>query len=102
MKHKIDPKVDCVFKAILGAEENRNLLIHFLNAILHDELPSPISYVDILNPYNDKEFLNDKLSILFFYIIHSIKWKSIVFYSHEIIRLCEKTRYGLSNRLESF
>ncbi len=40
--------------------------------------------------------------ILFFYIIHSIKWKSIVFYSHEIIRLCEKTRYGLSNRLESF
>ena len=64
MKHKIDPKVDCVFKAILGAEENRNLLIHFLNAILHDELPSPISYVDILNPYNDKEFLNDKLSIV--------------------------------------
>jgi predicted transposase/invertase (TIGR01784 family) len=64
MKHKIDPKVDCVFKAILGAEENRNLLIHFLNAILYDELPAPISHVDILNPYNDKEFLNDKLSIV--------------------------------------
>jgi predicted transposase/invertase (TIGR01784 family) len=64
MKHRIDPKVDCVFKAILGAEENRNLLIHFLNAILKDELPSPICHVDILNPYNDKEFFNDKLSIV--------------------------------------
>jgi predicted transposase/invertase (TIGR01784 family) len=64
MKHKIDPKVDCVFKAILGAEENRNLLIHFLNAILQDELPAPICHVDILNPYNEKEFLTDKLSIV--------------------------------------
>jgi hypothetical protein len=27
MKHRIDPKIDCVFKVILGAEENRNLLI---------------------------------------------------------------------------
>jgi predicted transposase/invertase (TIGR01784 family) len=64
MKHKIDPKVDCVFKAILGTEKNRNLLIHFLNAFLKDELPSPIRHVDILNPYNEKEFLSDKLSIV--------------------------------------
>lgn len=64
MKHKIDPKVDCVFKAILGAEQNRNLLIHFLNAVLKDELPAPIYHVDILNPYNEKEFLSDKLSIV--------------------------------------
>lgn len=34
MRHRIDPKVDCVFKAILGKEENKNLLIHFLNAML--------------------------------------------------------------------
>jgi len=64
MKHHIDPKVDCVFKAILGSIENRNLLINFLNAILSDELTSPITYVDIINPYNDKEFLDDKLSIV--------------------------------------
>ena len=38
MKHRIDPKVDCVFKALLGAEENRALLVHFLNAVLADEL----------------------------------------------------------------
>jgi len=64
MKHRIDPKIDCVFKALLGSEENRNLLIHFLNAILASELSAPIATVDILNPYNDKEFLDDKLSIV--------------------------------------
>ncbi len=64
MKHRIDPKIDCVFKALLGAEENRNLLVHFLNAVLVGELSTPISVVEILNPYNEKEFLDDKLSIV--------------------------------------
>ena len=64
MKHNIDPKVDCVFKALLGAEDNRNLLVHFLNAVLGAELSQPIVSVVIINPYNDKEFLNDKLSIV--------------------------------------
>jgi hypothetical protein len=44
MKHKINPIVDCVFKAILGAEENKNLLIHFLNAILEPEEDAKIGY----------------------------------------------------------
>ena len=52
MKHAIDPKVDCVFKALLGAERNRRLLIHFLNAILTGELAAPIVEVEIVNPYN--------------------------------------------------
>ena len=64
MSHPIDPKIDCVFKALLGSEANRALLIHFLNAILGSALPAPITEVDILNPYNDKEFLDDKLSIV--------------------------------------
>ncbi|MGH8557714.1 MAG: Rpn family recombination-promoting nuclease/putative transposase [Methylococcales bacterium] len=64
MKHRIDPKVDCVFKALLGSEANRDLLIHFLNAILAAELAAPITEVEILNPYNEKEFLDDKLSIV--------------------------------------
>ena len=64
MRHAIDPKIDCVFKALLGAEENRNLLIHFLNAFLAKELSEPIVWVEILNPYNEKEFLSDKLSIV--------------------------------------
>ena len=64
MKHRIDPKVDCVFKALLGAEHNRRLLIHFLNAMLGDELAAPITEVTILNPYNEREFRSDKLSII--------------------------------------
>ncbi len=64
MKHAIDPKIDCVFKALLGADENRNLLVHFLNAFLIQDLREPLVWVEILNPYNDKEFLSDKLSIV--------------------------------------
>lgn len=64
MKHQIDPKIDCVFKALLGAENNRNLLQHFLNAILGPELKQPLDTVEILNPFNEKEFLDDKLSIV--------------------------------------
>ena len=64
MQHAIDPKVDCVFKALLGAETNSALLIHFLNAILATELSAPITAVEIINPYNEREFLSDKLSIV--------------------------------------
>jgi predicted transposase/invertase (TIGR01784 family) len=59
-----DPKVDCVFKALLGAERNRTLLIHFLNAVLGADLPAPIREAQILNPYNEREFLSDKLSVV--------------------------------------
>jgi len=64
MKHRIDPKIDCVFKALLGSDENRNLLVHFLNAVLAAELRAPIDDVEILNPHNDKEYPDDKLSIV--------------------------------------
>jgi len=64
MRHAIDPKIDCVFKALLGAEANRGLLVHFLNAMLGSELPAPIVDAVILNPYNEREFLDDKLSIV--------------------------------------
>jgi len=64
MQHAIDPKIDCVFKALLGAEQNRNLLVHFLNAFLAQDLTEPLVSVEILNPYNDQECLTDKLSIV--------------------------------------
>ena len=64
MKHSIDPRIDCVFKSLLGNESNRNLLVHFINATLATELVSPITGVEILNPYNEKEHLDDKLSIV--------------------------------------
>ena len=52
------------FKAILGSEENLSLLIHFLNAVLGDELTAPITHVHLLNPYNAREFINAKESIV--------------------------------------
>jgi predicted transposase/invertase (TIGR01784 family) len=64
MKHPINPKIDCVFKALLGTERNRRLLVHFLNAVLAGELAAPINEVEILNPYNEREFRDDKLSIV--------------------------------------
>ena len=51
MRHPINPTVDCVFKALLGAESNRALLLHFLNAVLGGALPEPITDTEILNPY---------------------------------------------------
>jgi len=64
MRHKIDPLVDCVFKSILGKEENKNLLIHFLNAVLEPEKESLIRNVIIKNPFNEKEFIGDKLTVV--------------------------------------
>ena len=64
MRRRIDPTVDCVFKAILGKEENKNLLVHFLNAILRPRGTRRIVDVVIANPYNEREFLESKLSIV--------------------------------------
>ena len=64
MKKKIKPTVDCVFKAILGTVENKPLLINFLNAVLGLIQDQAIKDVHILNPYNEKEFKDDKLSII--------------------------------------
>ncbi len=64
MKHKIDPKVDCVFKAILGSEKNKNLLIHFLNSVLCLKKGKQIQAVAISNPYNEREYEQDKLSVI--------------------------------------
>ena len=46
MQHPIDPKIDCVFKALLGSEGNRRLLIHFLNAVLGPALPALVVEVE--------------------------------------------------------
>ncbi len=64
MKHQIDPTVDCVFKALLGDEKHKNLLIHFLNAVLEPPDEERISEVIILDPYNEREFESDRLSIV--------------------------------------
>jgi len=62
MKHKIDPKVDCVFKALLGSEQNKNLLINFLNAVIRPA--APVVAVDLLSPFNEKTHESAKLTVV--------------------------------------
>ncbi len=64
MKHPVDPTVDCVFKAILGSNEHIDLLLNFVNSVCQNDFIHPITGLTILNPYNDKEFLNAKMSIV--------------------------------------
>ncbi len=66
---KISPRVDIAFKKIFGVEENKDLLISLINSIVSEQ--DQVSEVTLLNPYNPKNFRNDKLSIL------DIKAKSI-------------------------
>ena len=62
LKHPISPVVDCVFRSILVSEENTNILVDFLNGVLAPQFP--ILDVEILNPYNEREFFMDKLTIV--------------------------------------
>ena len=57
-----NPRVDIAFKKLFGVEENKDLLISLINAMLSKE--DQITEITLLNPYNAKNFKNDKLSIL--------------------------------------
>jgi predicted transposase/invertase (TIGR01784 family) len=59
---KISPRVDLAFKKIFGVEENKDLLISLINSIVGTE--DQVSEITLLNPYNPKNFKQDKLSIL--------------------------------------
>ena len=56
----LPPKNDFVFKALFGDEENKEILIAFLEAVL----VKSISDLYILDPINKKRSKDDKLSIL--------------------------------------
>ena len=58
----INPRVDLAFKKIFGVEENRDILISLLNSIVSQE--DQIDEVELLNPYNERNFKKDKLSVL--------------------------------------
>src|SRR5262245_26070948 len=60
----IDPKVDYTFKRIFGREENRQVLIDVVNAVREPPPGQEMAEVELLNPFNDKTELDDKLSIL--------------------------------------
>lgn len=60
----VNLRVDFAFKQLFGVQGQEELLISFLNAILHESLATPIASLKIEDPHLHKEYEEDKLSIL--------------------------------------
>ncbi len=59
---KLNPKIDLVFKKIFGTEQNKNVLKSLINSVLPQS--EKIVEVTIKNPYNETDFIGDKLSVV--------------------------------------
>jgi predicted transposase/invertase (TIGR01784 family) len=59
---RLNPGIDIAFKKIFGVEENKDLLMSLINAIVgpHDQ----VFDLTLMNPYNLQSFRTDKLSIM--------------------------------------
>jgi predicted transposase/invertase (TIGR01784 family) len=60
----IDPKVDYAFKHLFGREATKPILIDVINAVLRRPSGRLISQIELKNPFNPKEWFDDKLSIV--------------------------------------
>lgn len=58
----LNPRVDFAFKKLFGTEENKDILIAFINAIVAEE--DRVKDVVLIDPYNHQHHAGDKLSIL--------------------------------------
>jgi len=59
---KINPRVDFAFKKLFGSEENKDLLISLINAIIPEE--EHITELELKKPYNLSDYQAGKMSIL--------------------------------------
>lgn len=59
---KINPRVDFAFKKLFGSEENKDLLMSLINAIVSEQ--DQVSEIELKNPYNLADYQNGKMSIL--------------------------------------
>ncbi|MFS0874034.1 MULTISPECIES: Rpn family recombination-promoting nuclease/putative transposase [Paenibacillus] len=59
----LDPRVDFVFKRIFGSENNKDVLLAFLNRVLTEAGDPPLTEIILMNPYTDKDDPLDKQSI---------------------------------------
>ncbi|WNS42074.1 Rpn family recombination-promoting nuclease/putative transposase [Paenibacillus sp. MMS20-IR301] len=59
----LDPRVDFVFKRIFGSENNKDVLLAFLNCIFTEAGEPPLTEIILMNPYTDKDDPLDKQSI---------------------------------------
>lgn len=58
----LDPKNDVAFKKIFGTEKNKDILIHFLNDVLGEDITTPIVSVKFLSPIQLPELVGAKQS----------------------------------------
>ncbi|WP_040951803.1 Rpn family recombination-promoting nuclease/putative transposase [Gorillibacterium massiliense] len=63
----LDPRVDFVFKRIFGSENNKDVLMHFLNRVFAEAGEPPLTEIILMNPYTDKDAPQDKQSIFDIY-----------------------------------
>ena len=64
METGIDPKVDYAFKRVFAGDESREILLNLLNAVLNRPEDRPLCEIEVLNPFSQKETLDDRLAIL--------------------------------------
>jgi PD-(D/E)XK nuclease family transposase len=60
----IDPKVDYAFKRLYGREETRSILIDLTNSVLATATSYEVADVELLNPFNAKENLDERFRIV--------------------------------------
>jgi predicted transposase/invertase (TIGR01784 family) len=63
MTELLNPSNDFVFKRIFGSEENKDVLLAFLNRTFMEAGRPALQEITILNPYTDKDAPLDKQSI---------------------------------------
>jgi len=59
---RLNPKVDFAFKKLFGSEENKDILLSFINSVLSEE--QQINSIELKNPYNLANYREGKMSIL--------------------------------------
>ncbi len=64
MERIVNPISDFFVRYLLGSEENKDILLDFINTILNDSGFNPAVKLEIMNPFNLKTFSESKESIL--------------------------------------
>jgi predicted transposase/invertase (TIGR01784 family) len=59
---RINPRVDFAFKKLFGSEENKDLLISLINAIVSEK--DQVADIELKNPYNLAAYRAGKMSVL--------------------------------------
>lgn len=59
---KLNPKVDFTFKKLFGSEENKSILIAFINSVISEE--NRVVNIELKNPYNISNYRKGKMTIL--------------------------------------